>query len=75
MTNRWSEYATELLLALRSTARAGGWMHKLRYLLYEDLIAEADVPRIADLEGVLLQSKPDADGRSQNPSMRQLQTS
>jgi DNA repair photolyase len=70
---RWSEYATELYERLLARAREGGWVHKLRYLLYEEKIVERDAPRFAGFEGVMLQSKPAADGRSSNPFVARLQ--
>jgi DNA repair photolyase len=63
----WSAYATDLYVRLRDRARRDGWLHKLRYLLYEGDIAEGDAKAFRGLDGVLLQSKPAADGRSQNP--------
>lgn len=69
----WSRYATELYTRLRDKARAEGWLDKLRYLLYEGGIVEADAPALRGLEGVLLQSKPGPDGRSQNPHVAALQ--
>jgi hypothetical protein len=62
----WSAYATDLYLRLRDKARAEGWIQKLRYLLYERWIIEQDAERFGGLEGVLLQSKPGQDGKSQN---------
>lgn len=72
-TARWSEYATDLLLELRERAKREGWLPKLRYLLYEDLISEADAFRLDDLSGVLLQSKPDEEGYSKNRFISKLQ--
>lgn len=69
----WSAYAVELYERLVAKARREGWAHKLRYLLYEDQIAEVDAPRFAGLDGVLLQSKPNEDGLSANPWIRKLQ--
>lgn len=54
----WSRYATGLYRRLRDLATAGGWLNRLRYLLYEDQIAECDAPTFAGLDGVLLQTKP-----------------
>jgi DNA repair photolyase len=71
---RWSEYATDLYLRLRASAEDGGWLPKLRYLLYEDQITEQDARRLGDMRGVLLQSKPGADGQSRNPHIAQRQT-
>jgi hypothetical protein len=71
--DRWSEYATDLYVHLRDRARDGGWIQKLRYLLYEGDIVERDAARFAGLEGVMLQSKPTADGRSSNPFIARMQ--
>ncbi|MCH8149253.1 MAG: hypothetical protein IH987_14930 [Planctomycetes bacterium] len=62
----WSKYATELYMRLRDKADREGWLGKLRYLLYEDQITQQDSRMFEGLEGVLLQSKPDKDGRSRN---------
>jgi hypothetical protein len=69
----WSPYATELYVRLRSKAREDGWLHKLRYLLYEKDITRDDAKQFAGLEGVLLQSKPDSRGLSKNPYLAELQ--
>lgn len=53
---QWSAYATGLYTRLRSAARAGGWLPKLKYLLYEAGIAPEHLDTYAGLEGVLLQS-------------------
>ncbi|MCA9671405.1 MAG: hypothetical protein KC503_37665 [Myxococcales bacterium] len=71
--DRWSAYATELYQRLREKAEVGGWMHKLRYLLYEQHISGRDAPMFEGLAGVLLQSKPDEHGHSKNPYMTNLQ--
>ncbi len=63
----WSQYATDLFLALHDRAKREQWLWKLRYLLYEDHITEADANRIGDKAGIMLQSKPDEKGRSRNP--------
>lgn len=68
----WSRYATDLLLALRADALAGGWLHKLHFLLYEAAITAADAARIGNLDGILLQSVT-KDGRSKNPHFREMQ--
>lgn len=70
---QWSAYATELYVRLRNKACREGWLHKLRYLLYEDKITASDAKEFAGLEGVLLQSKPAADGKSRNPHIAALQ--
>lgn len=69
----WSRYATDLYARLRAKAEAGGWLHKLRYLLYEGNITEADSVAFHGLDGVLLQSKPGADGKSRNPCLARYQ--
>ena len=63
----WSKYAADLYLGLRRRAERDGWLPKLRYLLYESKITESDAERLGDMAGILFQSKPAADGRSQNP--------
>jgi len=70
---QWSRYATDLHLRIRQRAEDEGWLGKLRYLLYEDMITEQDASSIEWLEGILLQSKPREDGLSRNPAMRRLQ--
>ncbi|MEX0653498.1 MAG: hypothetical protein WD534_06765 [Phycisphaeraceae bacterium] len=70
---RWSDYAAALYERLRHQAEAGGWLGKLRYLLYEHEVAEEHAPRFNDLAGVWLQSSPDPDGRSRNPAIAALQ--
>jgi len=72
-TVAWSRYATNLYIRLRRKARAEGWLSKLRYLLYENLITEQHARRFAGLKGVLLQSKPGPDGLSRNPHIAALQ--
>ncbi len=54
---RWSAYATELYQRLWTRAKRDGWLHKLRYLLYEGDILLGDAPAFAGLEGVLLQGQ------------------
>lgn len=71
----WSNCATELYLRLKAIASRKGWVNKLRYLLYEDGIAEKDAAQFAGFNGVLLQSKPGNDGRSQNRFIAALQSS
>jgi DNA repair photolyase len=72
-SDHWSNYATELYVRLRDKAVREGWLHKLRYLLYESAINKRDAAQFDGLEGVLLQAKPDADGFSRNPHMAALQ--
>lgn len=69
----WSKYATELHARLREKAGREGWLHKLKYLLYEDQITPEDAAAFEGLDGVLLQSKPAADGLSRNPAMSAIQ--
>lgn len=66
----WSAYATQLYVDLLRLAREGGWIGKLRYLLYEDKVAADHAAQFGGPEGVLLQLKPDAQGRSKNPAFR-----
>lgn len=70
----WSAYATDLLLMLRERAERDGWISKLRYLLYEGRITQADCDRIGRLDGILLQDSPDeATHRSRHPGFAALQ--
>lgn len=69
----WSNYATDLYLRLRAHAEANGWVHKLRYLLYEDRITAEDAIRLGDMKGILFQSKPDDAGFSRNQAIAALQ--
>jgi hypothetical protein len=68
----WSSYATKLYTRLREKAQVEGWLNKLKYLLYEGAISQADASQFAGLHGVLLQSKPGENGLSQNPWMASL---
>ncbi len=70
---RWSAYATALYQRVLAVAKRDGWTNKLKYLLYEGDIVDADAPAFAGLEGVLLQSTPSHDGRSKNPHIASLQ--
>lgn len=72
-THLWSRYATDLYRRLLDHAEHHGWVEKLNYLLYEGDITAVDAPSFAGLTGVLLQSKPGPDGRSQNPHIAALQ--
>jgi DNA repair photolyase len=72
-TERWSQYAAQLYERLRNRALRQGWMHKLRYLLYESDIAESDSIRFDGLHGVLLQSAPNRDGLSRNAAIARVQ--
>ena len=73
MSPLWSQYTTELYKRLKYHAVKNDWLQKLRYLLYEDGITESDALAYKGLGGVLLQSNPGEDGRSQNPSIADLQ--
>lgn len=70
----WSKYATNLYSRLKKKAEDGGYLPKLRYLLYEGQIDKTDAYQFAGLEGVLVQGKPGADGLSKNPHIAALQT-
>jgi DNA repair photolyase len=69
----WSEYALELYQRLRTKAEREGWLHKLRYLLYEHHVTADVAPVFGDLKGILLQSKPGDDGLSAHPGFRAAQ--
>lgn len=69
----WSQYATDLFVRLKDRAIREGWLDKLRYLLYETDITEADAAAFDGFEGVLLQSTPKGDGTSQNMAICALQ--
>lgn len=69
----WSRYATDLYLRIHTKAINEGWSGKLRYLLYENLITEGDATRLGGLDGILLQCKPDENGRSKNEFIAQYQ--
>jgi DNA repair photolyase len=73
MVMKWSQYASELYVRVREKAVAEGWLHKLKYLLYEGSVTESDSKKFSGLEGVLLQSKPGEDGLSRNPHIAKLQ--
>lgn len=68
----WSRYATDLLLALRAKAMAGGWLRKLHFLLYESAITAEDAARVGNLDGILLQSVT-KDGSSKNRHLHDMQ--
>jgi len=70
---RWSEYAAELYTRLLDHGKTHGWADKLQYLLYEDLVQAQHAHAYLGLQGVLLQSKPDAEGFSKNVAMKRLQ--
>jgi len=71
----WSSYATKLYERVLAVARCEGWAERLIYLLYELDITPADAEAFgaARMQGVLLQSKPGEDGRSQNPAFAAIQ--
>ncbi len=69
----WSSYAKALYERLLAKARREGWMHKLRYLLYEGDVTEEDAATFASLEGVLLQGKTNDDGHSLHPSFAEFE--
>jgi hypothetical protein len=69
----WSRYATDLYLRLRAHATEHGWIDKLRFLFYEDLVTGEDAERMGDLRGILLQSKPGPGGLSRNPHVAKAQ--
>jgi DNA repair photolyase len=69
----WSAYARDLYQRLRAQAETGGWLDRLRYLLYEHHVADEHVDGFGDLRGILLQSKPREDGRSQHPGFEGIQ--
>lgn len=69
----WSRYATDLYERLLRAAEHGGWLSKLRYLLYEGDIGEGDARKLGTLDGILLQSAPGEDGLSRNPFIAQQQ--
>lgn len=73
LSAEWSSYATGLYRLLREKARVGGWLGKLRYLLYEGAISPDDAGTFAGFEGVLLQGKKDDSGRSMNEALAALQ--
>ena len=64
----WSKYATDLYVRIHDKAVKDGWSDKLRYLLYEADITATDALSFGDLDGVLLQSKPEKGGKSKNPA-------
>jgi DNA repair photolyase len=66
----WSAYAAELYERIAHSLEESGSGSKLRYLLYEDQIAEREACRFRGFRGVLLQSKPSPDGLSENPWIR-----
>lgn len=72
-TARWSHYAASLYEQTHKHAVTAGWTDKLRFLLYEEGITEADADRFDSLDGVLLQSKKGPDGRSRHPRFQFLE--
>lgn len=78
-TSLWSDYAVALWERITTRARRDGWAERHRYLLYEGDINQHHAPRLAGLDGVLLQSAPiangDRAGYSANPHVAALQRS
>lgn len=68
----WSAYAAELYRQLRRLLGRRS-IGKLRYLLYEGNVLSAHADAFTDLEGILLQGKPNEDGRSKNGAIADLQ--
>lgn len=69
-TESWSRYAKELYVRIHNHAvlNRWSWSDKLRYLLYEADITSDDAESFRNLDGVLLQSRPNkGDGSSKNP--------
>lgn len=60
-------------LLIHARAMKEGLSDRLRFLLYENLITEDDAARLGGLDGILLQSKPDEDGRSKNEFIARYQ--
>lgn len=71
----WSDYAAKLYEGLHYRARRDGWLHKLRYLLYETDILADDATRFRNFDSILLQSPKREDGTSRNAAIRALQVS
>lgn len=69
----WSRYATDLYVRLRLRAESGGWIEKLKYLLYETGIVSEDARQYCSMQGLMLQSPQDKDGLSKNPHIRAVQ--
>lgn len=69
----WSAYALDLYQRIRARAEVGGWLDRLRYLLYEHHVADEHVVGYGDLAGILLQSKPDHDGLSSHRGFAAVQ--
>lgn len=70
----WSDYATDLYRRIKRRHEFhGAGIDGLRYLLYEKGILADDVADLSDFSGILFQSKPGADGLSQNPAIRARQ--
>ena len=68
----WSFYCAELYRQLRD--RLGkNWIHKLRFLLYEDRVLPQHAASFNGFEGIILQGKPDDAGASKNPCIAALQ--
>ncbi len=70
---RWSRFAADFYLRLALKGRAEGWFSKVRFLLDEQRIRPLDALLFDQLERVVLLGPTDADGYSQNPSIRRQQ--
>lgn len=71
--NHWSDYACRLYERMRIAGERGGWFNKTHYLLYEGDIVARDAGRLRDLDGILLQGKPDENGLSRNQAIADVQ--
>jgi DNA repair photolyase len=70
----WSNYTTEMYSRFKQKGKSEGWLHKLRYLLYESSITPEDAPKFRGFQGILVQCKPQENGKSKNPAIAKLQT-
>jgi len=70
---RWSRFAADFYLRLALKGRAEGWFSKVRFLLDEQRIRPLDALLFDQLDRVILLGPTDADGYSQNPSIRRQQ--
>ena len=68
-----SKYQVDLYTRIRRKATREGWLHKLKFLLYEKDITPEDALRMEGLDGVLLQSPKDDKGFSKNTSIASLE--
>ncbi len=69
----WSRYATETYRRLAKHAASQGWLEKLRYLLYEKDIGQADAQKMAPFASILFQGKQNDLGISRNSSIARIQ--